>query len=192
MPRITVKKPAEPQQASAGTEAPAARAVPEGKKKAAKAKKEFEQTDRILCYSVTQGGLYVEGPKTKQPYSFSDYGDETEIEYRDLVGLINARSAYVFHPYFIISDKDFVAEFPHLEKFYNDSYEVRDLAEILELPNDQMEEKLKRLPSGAAENLKVIASSQVADGRLDSIRKIKILNEFFGIDLNLVAELSRN
>lgn len=158
----------------------------------AKPKKEFGQTERIKCYSVTQGGLYVDGPKSKQPYSFSDYGDETEIEYRDLVGLIVARSAYIFHPYFIIADKDFVAEFPHLEKFYNDSYDMQDLANILTLPNDQMEEKLKKLPAGAAENLKVIASSQVADGRLDSIRKIKILNEFFGIDLNLVAELSRN
>ena len=141
---------------------------------------------------MTQGGLYVEGAKTKQQYAFSDYGDETEIEYRDLVGLVQAKSDYLYHPYFIVDDDDFIVEFPQLEKFYTDAYGVQDLVAVLDLPIDQMLEKLNKLPSGAKENLKVLASSQVADGRLDSVRKIKALNEFFGIDLNMIAELNSN
>lgn len=155
-------------------------------------KKSFEQTDRIKCRSVTQGGLYVEGSKTKQPYAFSCYGDETEIEYRDLVALVQVKSSYLFHPYFVVEDPDFVAEFPQLDKFYTEYYDVQDLEGILDLPVDQMLEKLKRLPTGATENLKVIAASQVADGRMDSVKKIKELNAFFGIDLNLVAELNND
>ena len=157
-----------------------------------KVKKSFSQTDRIRCRSVTQGGLFVDGPKTKQPYSFSDYGDETEIEYRDLVALVIEKSSFIFHPYFIVDDSDFVSEFPQLEKFYTDSYSIQDLKGILELPIGFMVDKLRHLPSGAAENLKIIASAQVADGEIDSVKKIKALNEFFDVDLNLIAELSKD
>lgn len=193
MPRLSLKKEAVPKVTkSAKTddlfeeEAP----VVETKKKEAKSKKVFDQTDRILCRSVTPGGLYLDGAKTKQAYSFSDYGDETEIEYRDLVALVHVKSSYLFHPYFVVEDRDFVAEFPNLAEFYAEFYDDLDLEGILELPVGAMIEKLKKLPAGAAENLKVIASSQVADGRLDSVKKIKELNEFFGIDLNLIAELN--
>ena len=164
--------------------------VVEKKKPAPKPKKVFEQTDRILCHSVTQGALYVDSPKTKQMYFFSEYGDETEIEYRDLIGLVSERSSYVYHPYFLIDDPDFVAEFPQLERFYTEHYEISELNEILKLPVEIMLSKLKKLPAGAAENVKILASSQVSDGTLDSVRKIKALNEFFDIDLNLIAELA--
>lgn len=157
---------------------------------ATKTKKVFEQTDRILCHSVTQGQLYVDSSKTKQTYFFSENGDECEIEYRDLAGLVRERSAFVYHPYFLIDDPDFVAEFPQLEKFYTDHYEMSELNDILDLPVDEMLAKLKKLPAGALENIKILASSQVSNGQLDSVKKIKALNEFFDIDLNLVAELT--
>jgi len=157
---------------------------------APKTKKVFEQTDRILCHSVTLGQLYVDSAKTKQTYFFSDNGDECEIEYRDLAALVRERSPFVYHPFFLIDDPDFVAEFPQLEKFYTDHYEMTELNDILDLPVDEMLAKLKKLPAGALENVKILASSQVSDGRIDSVRKIKALNDFFDIDLNLVAELA--
>ena len=160
------------------------------KKKAAK--KSFEQTDKILCHSVTQGGLYVDGMRTKTPYTFANYSVEEEIEYRDLVAMIQAHSDFIFHPYFIIDDADFVAEFPELDKFYSSSYEMSDLAGILELPVDKMMETIKKLPAGAADNLKTLASSQVVDGKLDSVKKIRELNDFFGIDLNFIADLNED
>lgn len=192
MPRISLKRePVSKTEKPAKVEEVVEEKAPvETKKKEAKSKKVFDQADRILCRSVTPGGLYLDGAKTKQAYSFSDYGDETEIEYRDLVALVHVKSSYLFHPYFVVEDRDFVAEFPNLAEFYAEFYDDLDLEGILELPLGAMIEKLKKLPAGAAENLKVIASSQVADGRLDSVKKIKELNEFFGIDLNLIAELN--
>jgi hypothetical protein len=152
-------------------------------------KKSFDLTDKIKCHSITQGGLYVDGPKTKQVYSFSDYDDVTEIEYRDLEGLVKTKSPYIYHPYFLIDDPDFVAEFPNLDKFYSDHYDMMQLESILNYPVNIMMDKIKKLPDGAAENLRILAASKVANGQLDSVRKIKALNEFFEIDLDLVAEL---
>ena len=159
---------------------------------AVKEKHEFGQSDGIMCHSVVQGALYFVGSKTGMLYSFSDYGDTTEIEYRDLVAAIRTKSGYVFNPYFIIDDEDFIAEFPALTKFYEDQISVKDLKEILNLPVSDMVASIKQLPKTAVESLKKIAATQVGSGKLDSVRKIKALDELFGTDLNLIGELFAN
>lgn len=154
-----------------------------------KAKKKFDQSDGIICRSITQGGLYLEGAKTKILYEWNDYGDESEVEYRDLVAEVRSKSQFVFRPCFIIEDEDFIKEFPQLEKFYKEKYTIKDLRSILKMDVSEMIEAIKALPKGAAESLKSIAAQQVSNGQLDSVRKIKALDEFFGTDLNLIGEL---
>lgn len=154
-----------------------------------KQKKKFEQSDGILCRSVTQGLLLFEGSNTGMLYRWDDYGDVQEVEYRDLVSAVRTRKSYIFEPYFIIDDEDFIAEFPQVAKFYNDSYSIRDIIEIVNMPTNEMVEAIKTLPSGALDNLKSIVVNQIATGSLDSVSKIKALDEIFGTDLNLVASL---
>lgn len=152
-------------------------------------KKIFEPSEGILCRSVVTGALYLEGSKTKMPYVWSDYGDETEVEYRDLVALVREQSGYLFNPFFIVENEDFIAEFPHLEKFYSANYTVKELSDILEFPVDKMISELKVLPKTAINTVKKIAANQVSLGQIDSVKKIKALDEFFGTDLNLIAEI---
>lgn len=154
-----------------------------------KKKKVFGQSDGVLCRSAVEGGLYVEGAKTGMLYTFSDYGDETEIEYRDLVAMVRTKDKTVYEPRLIIMDEDFLAEFPAVNKFYEDQFSTKDIKAILDKPINEMLADIKRLPKGAFESLKSIAAKQVASGRLDSVRKIKALDELFGTDLSLVGEL---
>ncbi len=88
-----------------------------------------------------------------------------------------------------MDDDDFIAEFPQLAEFYEKSYSMKDLQGILALPVHEMLSQLKMLPKGALESLKNIASTQVASGKLDSVRKIKALDDFFGTDFNLLQSL---
>lgn len=154
-----------------------------------KQKKVFDQSDGILCASITQGILNVEGARTRMIYRFSDYGDETEIEYRDLVGMIRSKDKAVFEPRFVVVDEDFIAEYPALKKFYDDEFSLQNIREILTLPDNQMIEEIKKLPKGAFDSLKSIAAEQVFTGEIDSVRKIKALDSVFGTDLNLLGEL---
>lgn len=152
-------------------------------------KKAFSQSDGIMCVSITQGRLYVTGPKTGMLYSFSEYGDETEIEYRDLVGMIRSKDKAVFEPRFVVVNEDFIAEYPAIKKFYDDEFSLQNIKEILTLPENKMIEEIKKLPTGALNSLKSIAAEQVYTGEIDSVRKIKALDSVFGTDLNLIGEL---
>ncbi len=151
--------------------------------------KKFKQDEGILCRSITVGGLWLDGMKSKNVYRWVEYGDEVEVEYRDLAAMARSRSSYLFKPMFIILDDEFIKEFPQLNDFYNNQYTTGDLKDVLDLPITKMIAAIKTLPSGAVESLKNIASTQVANGQLDSVKKIKALDELFGTELNLLASL---
>lgn len=154
-------------------------------------KKVFNQDDYITCRSVTVGTLWCEGPKSHTTYNWVDYGDLNDLEYRDLVALVRSRSKFIFGPLFIVEDRDFIEEFQQLKKFYDEQYTVNDLKEVLDLKIDDMVETIKTLPQSAIDSLKSIASTQVANGQMDSIKKIKALDELFGTELNLLSSLMK-
>ena len=152
-------------------------------------KKVFDPNEGVLCRSVTHGQLFVDGIKTGMKYTFFDYDDEAEIEYRDLVALIRARDKAVYNPRFIVEDEDFINEYPALKKFYKEHFSTKNIKEILNMPERQMKDAISKLPPGAVETLKSIAVNQIANGELDSIKKIKVLDEAFNTDLSLLNEL---
>lgn len=155
-----------------------------------KAKKKFEPTDPVICRSVCQGVLYMEGQNTKIMYRFDDYGSEVGIEYRDLVSEVRSNnSSFIYNPMFVVDDEDFIEEFPALKKFYEKHYSVTDLKGILKLSPEEMMAEIEALPKGAAEQLKLIASAMVSDGTLDSMKKIKALEEFYGVDMSIIANV---
>ena len=152
-------------------------------------KKTFEQSDGIMCRSICSGVLFIQGPKTGMMYQFTDYDDQTEIEYRDLVAMVRSKDRNIYDPRIIIEDKDFLKEYSAVEDYYTSQFSNRDIKAILKMDDAEMVEAIKKLPRGALDNLKSIAAFQVANGYIDSRRKIKTLNEALGIDLDLVGEL---
>lgn len=152
-------------------------------------KRKFKADDAIPCHSVIEGGVYFEGAKTNMFYSFTGYGDVVDIEYADLAAAVRTKSPFLFNPWFIVDDEDFVEEFPMLKKFYSHNYTTKELSNILKLPVDEMTETIKALPKSAVDSLKTIAATRVADGRIDSVAKIKALDELFDTELGLLQSI---
>lgn len=153
-------------------------------------KKTFDANSPIVCRSITQGVTFMEGRNTHIVYRWDGYGAEIEVEYRDLVSETRvSNSSFVYGPMIIVEDENFINEFPTLKKFYEQHYAVRDLRAILDLPADEMRQQIEMLPKGAQDQLKNIASAAVSNGSIDSMRKINTLNEVFGIDMSMVADI---
>lgn len=152
--------------------------------------KKFEATDGIPCRSITSGGLYMSGIKSHIMYEWSDNGDVTEVEYQDIVAAIRSNVSYISKPYFIIEDEDILAQFPQLNKIYASMYSFKDLRDVLtELSPKSMKTTILSLPDGAKESIKNIASQMISNGTLDSVQKIKILDEIFDTELMLMTGL---
>lgn len=150
-----------------------------------KAARKFAPDDLIVCRSITFGELLLTGKKSKLLYSWANYGDTTEVEYQDLQALKSTRSSYLFKPRFIIEDEELVEQWG---KDFGDIYkniEDIDAEDLLKLPVAQLRSKLKKASKGVQLAVKNIAGDKILNGSLDSLAKIKAIDEVLGTDLKL-------
>ena len=157
-------------------------------KEIVKEKKVFTDSDYILCRSVCYGGLNISG-QSGNMYEFKDYGSECEINYRDLIFLIRKGSDHVFLPRFVILDEDLLEDFQTVRNAYENMYTRNDLLEILDLPISHMKVAIKELPDASRNVLEKMIATEIANGHLDSISKVRTLSEIFDSDFNLLSEL---
>lgn len=151
--------------------------------------RKFEQTDLILCRSVTPGWLGLYG-KSGIPYIFSNFGDECEVEYGDLFALKNRRSRYLYDPLIVIEDEELLESprWKDLADFYNDKvYGMDDIDYVLNLPFSKFEGALRSLPKGLLKALAVEVAVRIENGTFDSIKKIKVIDEVCGTDFWVLA-----
>lgn len=153
-----------------------------------KEKRVINPTDMISCRSVTYGELILPSLKNADMlYSWADFGDIKEVEYQDLRALRSKRSNYIYGPYFVIEDEDVVAEWSELKELYK-SVSAMNLDELFALPVNQLVKKLQVMPKSYKETIKNAASARIVNGELDSISKIKAIDEVLGTDLKFYIQ----
>lgn len=150
--------------------------------------KKFEADTKVLCRSVTEGGLYCYSDKTRETYGFTDYGDENEIEYRALTSWIQSNSAYVFAPMLIVEDEDFIAQNKKLSDFYTNNADLTNLKSVLDLPVDRMKQRIETFSDDTKRAFKTVVIKAIETHDLDSMNKINILSNFYNVDFNLINE----
>lgn len=159
-------------------------------KEVKKEKKYYAPSDGIPCKAITNGGLYMPGLKSNILYSWVDAGDIVEVEYQDLQAAIRSNNGYVMNPLFVIEDEELVSQFPQLKKLYEALYSVGELEDVItELSPGDMKATILSLPKGAQDAIKHLASKMVSDGRLDSVKKIKTLDEIFDTEMSIMTGL---
>jgi hypothetical protein len=151
----------------------------------AKTPKKYAPADMIPCRSITYGELLLTGAKSKMLYTWANYGDITEMEFQDLQALKSTRSSYLFKPRFIIEDPELVEQWSNdLGKMYKEIVDV-DVEDMFRLPLNQFKAKLKKAPAGVQQAVKNVAGEKILNGTLDSLAKIRAIDEILDTDLKL-------
>ena len=157
----------------------------ESKKTSAKVARKYEPDELITCRSITYGELLLTGKKSKLLYTWANYGDTTEVEYQDLQALKSTKSSYLYRPRFVIEDEELVEQWG---KDFGDMYstiESVDAEDMLKLPVSQLKSKLKKAPKGVQVAVINLAGEKIINGSLDSLAKIKAIDEVLGTNLLL-------
>ena len=150
--------------------------------------KKYAPTDMIPCRSITFGELLLTGAKTKWLYRWANYGDVTEMEYQDLQALRSTRSSYLFKPRFIIEDESLVEQWKSDFGSMYDDIIATDVEAMFNLSPTQLKSKLKKAPAGIQQAVKNLAGEKIMNGSLDSLAKIKAIDEVLGTQLKLYIE----
>lgn len=153
-----------------------------------KTPRKYAPDDMIVCRSLTFGELLLTGPKSRLLYSWANYGDTTEIPFQDLQALRSTRSSYLFKPRFVIEDEELIEQWSKDFKDMYDSIVEVDVEDMFKLPIGQFKSKLKKAPRGVQQAVKNIAGEKILNGSLDSLQKIKAIDEILGTDLKLYIQ----
>lgn len=147
--------------------------------------RKFEADELIEVQSVTQGELLLPGKKSGILYRWSNYGDITEVEYQDLYTLKSSRSDYIYKPMFQILNDELLEDgrWKDVKKLYEQMISAGDIYEIMKLPNAQFKQTLMNAPKGLQDAIKIEVASRIENDTMDSISKIKTVDEICGTDL---------
>lgn len=141
--------------------------------------RKFDSGDMIPCKSVRNGVLQYIGKKTGDLYEWSDYGDITDVSYGDLLAIKANKSKFIYAPWFLILDEDAIVALK-LKDLYDQFAEYEDVDEFFDLPASEFRAKLMKAPQGFKDTVARTASLRVRDGSLDSVIKIKIIDDVLG------------
>lgn len=155
--------------------------TPVVEKKIAKAEPaEYDNEDEIPCRSITSGELLMVGAKSNTLYKWADYGYVEYVQYQDLLYEIRSgENSFANYPRFVIMDDALVEKYPKLEQIYSEMYTAGDFEELLEQDVRTIKEVVQQMPKGSRESLKNYVATQIRGGYLDSINRIKALDEIF-------------
>ena len=148
-----------------------------------KEKRKFDPTETISCRSVCYGELILEGYKSKMLYTWANCGDYADVEYQDLQALQSRKSSFLTKPLFVIEDEELVEQWGSMLKPIYAKIEEEDIEQLIKLSPSQIKKKLKVMPEGIKESVKNMAAAKIVDGELDSINRIKAIDEVLGTEL---------
>ena len=148
-------------------------------------KKEYKASDLIPCTQVTVGELICIGPRTGMRYNAFGYGDKMMIEYQDLTALKMQHSSFLYMPYLTIDDEELLNDpmWSDVKEIGTRVYMKDDLNKFFTLSPTQMRSVLKNAPNGFKSAVRVMAMTKLDEGELDSLGRIKVLDEILGTDL---------
>lgn len=154
-------------------------------------KKEYQPYDLIPCESLVNGTLYYLSPKSNQMYEWANNGDIRDVSYEDLLSMKQSHSQILYRPCIMIKDAKLLAEprWRDIDTLYK-GYDILSLADaekIIGLDPNSLKKALEKLNPAMRIVICDTATDMIEKGTLDSIQKIKVIDEICGTELYTLA-----
>lgn len=154
-------------------------------------KRVFAKDDLIPVRNLFAGASVMIGKRTGNKYVWDDFGDEQYVEYDDLKSaVLNKRSDFIYSPSLLILDDDFIDEFPYLKNFYANMMTPEDLEDLVKNGSEEeFRTKVQSMPTGLKDTVKGLVATMIQEGTLDSVKKIRAIDELLGTELLKQVEM---
>lgn len=153
--------------------------------------KEYQPYDLIPCESLVNGTLYYLSPKSNQMYEWANNGDIREVSYEDLLSMKQSHSQILYRPCIMVKDPDLLAQprWRDIDTLYKgyDIISLADAEKIIGLDVNSLKKALEKLNPAMRIVICDTAADMIEKGTLDSIQKIKTIDEICGTELYTLA-----
>lgn len=146
--------------------------------------KDVDPNTIITVKSGLHGKLVYVSPRTHEEYIWDEFGDEQEMELRELRNAKSSAKKFFENNWFMFPD-DYAWVIPYLglNKYYEFAIKLDDFDSIFSMTPKKIIETVGKLSPGQKKSLSYHARQLVADGEIDSRKVIAALEEALGTEL---------
>lgn len=144
--------------------------------------KDIDPEQYVTVKNGFQGRLIYISKKTGERFIWDGFGTEQEIELRELKNAKNSSKAFFENNWFMF-DEDWVVDYLGVRRFYKNAVSIEEFDEIFTKDAASIKEVISGLSNGQKKSAAYRARVLISEGKIDSHKAIKALEESLGVEL---------
>lgn len=146
--------------------------------------REIDPNQIITVRNGLHGKLIYVSPRTKEKFKWDDFGDEQEMELRELRNAKSSAKTFFINNWFIFDEQnEWVIDYLGLKQYYKNSLKLDDFDKIFTMTPSEIEHVITNMPQGQKNSLAYRARQLIIDKEIDSIKVIDALERSLGVEL---------
>lgn len=143
--------------------------------------KEIDQTQLVTVRNGFRGRLVYISARTGEKFEWGEYGDEQEMELRELKSVKASAKKFFEENWFLLDE--WVIRYLGVESFYKHALSPDTFDEIFLKSPEEIKADISEMSRGQRDSVAYRAKELISDGKVDSLKVIAALEEALGIDL---------
>lgn len=144
--------------------------------------KSFDPDQIVTVRNGFQGTLVYRSKKTGERFVWDEFGAEQDMEFSELKSARSSNKKYFINNWFMFDDPD-VIENLGVAQYYKFAINVDDFDDLFEKSIPDMVDTINKLSAGQKKSVIYRTKVLIADGVIDSNKKIAALEECLGVEL---------
>lgn len=146
--------------------------------------KEIDLNQYITVINGFQGSLVFKNPKTGEIFRWAEFGDEQDIELRELKGIKSYAKNFFANNWFMFNRDDYwVIDYLGLSQYYKYAINLEEFDALFEKSAEEIKKTVSKLSAGQKKSVAYRARQLVSEDVIDSRKTIKSLEEALDVEL---------
>ena len=143
--------------------------------------KEIDPSQYVTVRNGFHGRLVYISPRTGESFEWDEYDDEQDMELRELKTAKAGAKSFFSENWFKLDD--WVIRYLGVESYYKHAKNMEEYDEMFTMDPDALRAEISEMTVSQKNSMAYRAKELIADGRLDSMRMIGVLEDALGIEL---------
>lgn len=144
--------------------------------------KEVDLNQYVVVKNGFQGVLVYESSRTGEVFVWDNFGDEQEMELRELKNAKSSNKKFFENNWFMFED-DWVIDFLGVRQFYKHAVKIEDFDNLFKKSPTELKKALDEMSNGQKMSVSYRARTLISEGKIDSLKVISTIEDALGIEL---------
>ena len=144
--------------------------------------KDVDPEQYVIVRNGFQGKLIYKSPRTGERFIWEEFGDEQEMQLRELKNAKNTYKKFFINNWFMF-DESWVIDYLGVKQYYQNILSIDNFDDIFSKSPAELKKFISNLSAGQKKSIAYRATQLIAEEKIDSRKVISTLEECLGVDL---------